>query len=126
METIYQCLSEEFQDTNFTSMNINSSHNILFHNGIEKNVITLTVTVYNDKHKITGKKIFKFIDDKYKISPVKKLEFITVENLESAYLASKNAIIQEIYENYEIKYNNVINKINKLQKFIDITNKQSQ
>lgn len=66
---------------------------------------------------MVGKKIIKFVNDKLKISPAKRLEHIPVEKLESAYLLSKDAIIKEISEDYENKYQSILDKINKLQAF---------
>ena len=66
---------------------------------------------------MVGKKIIKFVNDKLKISPTKKLEHVPVEKLESAYLLSKDAIIKEIFEDYENKYQNILDKIQKLQVF---------
>ena len=84
---------------------------------IEQNVITLTVTAYSNTHKIVGKRIFKFIDDKYKISPVKRLEHITIEDLESAYLLSREEILKEIYKDLQGRINVLTDKIDKLQQF---------
>ena len=82
METIFECLGKEFQDVEFTSMNINPSHTVTYSkNGTEENVITLTITVYNNIHKLVGKKVIKFVNDKYKITPSKKLEHITPEEV---------------------------------------------
>ena len=118
MEFIFECLGDEFQGTGCTSMNINSTHSVNYtkKNEIE-NIITLAVTAYNDVHKMVGKKIIKFVNDKLKISPAKRLEHIPVEKLESAYLLSKDAIIKEISEDYENKYQSILDKINKLQAF---------
>ena len=99
-------------------MNINSSHSVNYtKKGEIENIITLAVTAYNDVHKMVGKKIIKFVNDKLKISPAKRLEHIPVEKLESAYLLSKDAIIKEISEDYENKYQSILDKINKLQAF---------
>lgn len=118
MEFIFECLGDEFQGTGCTSMNINSSHSVNYtKKGEIENIITLAVAVYNDVHKMVGKKIIKFVNDKLKISPAKRLEHIPVEKLESAYLLSKDAIIKEISEDYENKYQSILDKINKLQAF---------
>ena len=118
MEFIFECLGNEFQGTGFTSMNINSSHSVNYtKKGEIENIITLAVTAYNDVHKMVGKKIIKFVNDKLKILPAKRLEHIPVEKLESAYLLSKDAIIKEISEDYENKYQSILDKINKLQAF---------
>ena len=99
-------------------LNINPTHSIVASkNGGEQNVITLTVTAYSNTHKIVGKRIFKFIDDKYKISPVKRLEHITIEDLESAYLLSREEILKEIYKDLQGRINVLTNKIDKLQQF---------
>lgn len=118
MEFIFECLGDEFQGTGCTSMNINSTHCVNYtKKGEIENIITLAVTAYNDVHKMVGKKIIKFVNDKLKISPAKRLEHIPVEKLESAYLLSKDAIIKEISEDYENKYQSILDKINKLQAF---------
>ncbi len=118
MEFIFECLGDEFQGTGCTSMNINSTHSVNYtKKGEIENIITLAVTAYNDVHKMVGKKIIKFVNDKLKISPAKRLEHIPVEKLESAYLLSKDAIIKEISEDYENKYQSILDKINKLQAF---------
>ena len=118
MEFIFECLGDEFQGTGCTSMNINSTHGVNYtKKGEIENIITLAVTAYNDVHKMVGKKIIKFVNDKLKISPAKRLEHIPVEKLESAYLLSKDAIIKEISEDYENKYQSILDKINKLQAF---------
>lgn len=118
MEFIFECLGDEFQGTGCTSMNINSTHSVNYtKKGEIDNIITLAVTAYNDVHKMVGKKIIKFVNDKLKISPSKRLEHIPVEKLESAYLLSKDAIIKEISEDYENKYQSILDKINKLQAF---------
>ena len=118
MEFIFECLGDEFQGTGCTSMNINSTHSVNYtKKGEIDNIITLAVTAYNDVHKMVGKKIIKFVNDKLKISPAKRLEHIPVEKLESAYLLSKDAIIKEISEDYENKYQSILDKINKLQAF---------
>ena len=68
MEFIFECLGNEFQGTGFTSMNINSSHSVNYtKKGEIENIITLAVAVYNDVHKMVGKKIIKFVNDKLKI-----------------------------------------------------------
>ena len=64
-----------------------------------------------------GKRIFKFIDDKYKISPTKRLEHITIEDLESAYLLSREEILKEIYKDLQGRINVLTDKIDKLQQF---------
>ena len=118
MEFIFECLGDEFQGSGCTSMNINSTHSVNYtKKGEIENIITLAVTAYNDVHKMVGKKIIKFVNDKLKISPAKRLEHIPVEKLESAYLLSKDAIIKEISEDYENKYQSILDKINKLQAF---------
>ena len=73
-----------------------------------------------------GKKIIKFINDKYKITPVKKLDNVSVENLESAYLLAKPDIIKEIYNDYGKKYLNISDKLEKLNAFIELSNNQEQ
>lgn len=119
METIFQCLGKEFQDVEFTSMNINPSHTVTYSkNGTEENVITLTITVYNNIHKLVGKKVIKFVNDKYKITPSKKLEHITPEDLDTAFLLSKNQILQEIYKDYITKFNSIGCKIQKLENYV--------
>ena len=118
MQAIFECLGVEFSDTGFASMNINPTHSIVASkNGGEQNVITLTVTAYSNTHKIVGKRIFKFIDDKYKISPVKRLEHITIEDLESAYLLSREEILKEIHKDLQGRINVLTDKIDKLQQF---------
>ena len=118
MDAIFQCMGKEFSDVEFSSMNINPSHSVTYSkNGTEENVITLTVTVYNQIHKLVGKKIIKFINDKYKISPTKKLDHLLPEDLDSAFMLSKDSILQEIFEDYSIKFNTIANKIQKLQKY---------
>ena len=120
MQPIFECIGAEFRDVDFTSMNINPTHSVIASkNGGEQNVITLTVTAYSNTHKIVGKRIFKFIDDKYKISPAKRLEHVSIEDLESAYLLSRDAILKEIYAELQNKINALADKINKLQLFYD-------
>ena len=53
---------------------------------------------YNSVHDQVGRKIIKFVNDKYKISPAKRLEHVTPEELDSAFLLSKNAVLDEIYK----------------------------
>ena len=111
-------MGKEFSDVEFTSMNINPSHSVTYSkNGTEENVITLTVTVYNQTHKLVGKKVIKFINDKLKISPTKKLDHLSPEELDSAFMLSKNSILQEIYEDYSNKFNAIADKIQKLEKY---------
>ena len=118
MQPIFECIGAEFRDVDFTSMNINPTHSVIASkNGGEQNVITLTVTAYSNIHKMVGKKIFKFVDDKYKISPTKRLEHVSIENLESAYLLSRDAILKEIYEDLQNKINALADKINKVHLF---------
>ena len=45
---------------------------------------------YNSVHDQVGRKIIKFVNDKYKISPAKRLEHVTPEELDSAFLLSKS------------------------------------
>ena len=67
MEALFECLGKEFGDVGFTSMNINPSHTVNYtKNGKLENIITLTITVYNSYHQNVGKKIIRFINDKYK------------------------------------------------------------
>ena len=111
-------MGKEFSDIEFTSMNINPSHSVTYSkNGTEENVITLTVTVYNQIHKLVGKKVIKFINDKFKISPTKKLDHLLPEDLDSAFMLSKDSILQEIFEDYSIKYNTIVGKIQKLESY---------
>ena len=127
MEALFECLGKEFGDVGFTSMNINPSHTVNYtKNGKLENIITLTITVYNSYHQNVGKKIIKFINDKYKITPVKKLDNVSVENLESAYLLAKPDIIKEIYNDYGKKYLNISDKLEKLNAFIELSNNQEQ
>ena len=127
MEALFECLGKEFGDVGFTSMNINPSHTVNYtKNGKLENIITLTITVYNSYHQNVGKKIIRFINDKYKITPVKKLDNVSVENLESAYLLAKPDIIKEIYNNYGKKYLNISDKLEKLNAFIELSNNQEQ
>lgn len=108
-------------------MNINPSHTVNYtKNGKLENIITLTITVYNSYHQNVGKKIIRFINDKYKITPVKKLDNVSVENLESAYLLAKPDIIKEIYNDYGKKYLNISDKLEKLNAFIELSNNQEQ
>ena len=123
MEALFECLGKEFGDVGFTSMNINPSHTVNYtKNGKLENIITLTITVYNSYHQNVGKKIIRFINDKYKITPVKKLDNVSVENLESAYLLAKPDIIKEIYNDYGKKYLNISDKLEKLNAFIELSN----
>lgn len=118
MESLFQCLGEEFKDVEFTSMNISPSHGVTYtKNGMVENIITLTVTVYSNIHKIVGKKIIKFVNDKYKITPAKKLDHITPEQLDSTFLLAKQPILEEIYQDYITKYNTIAEKLEKLQKY---------
>ena len=127
MEALFECLGKEFGDVSFTSMNINPSHTVNYtKNGKLENIITLTITVYNSYHQNVGKKIIRFINDKYKITPVKKLDNVSVENLESAYLLAKPDIIKEIYNDYGKKYLNISDKLEKLNAFIELSNNQEQ
>ena len=127
MEALFECLGKEFGDVGFTSMNINPSHTVNYtKNGKLENIITLTITVYNSYHQNVGKKIIRFINDKYKITPVKKLDNVSVENLESAYLLAKPDIIKEIYNDYSKKYLNISDKLEKLNAFIELSNNQEQ
>ena len=127
MEALFECLGKEFGDVGFTSMNINPSHTVNYtKNGKLENIITLTITVYNSYHQNVGKKIIKFINDKYKITPVKKLDNVSVENLESAYLLAKPDIIKAIYNDYGKKYLNISDKLEKLNAFIELSNNQEQ
>ena len=127
MEALFECLGKEFGDVGFTSMNINPSHTVNYtKNGKLENIITLTITVYNSYHQNVGKKIIRFINDKYKITPVKKLDNVSVENLESAYLLAKPDIIKEIYNDYGKKYLNISDKLEKLNAFIELRNNQEQ
>ena len=120
MQAIFECLGVEFSDTGFASMNINPTHSIVASkNGGEQNVITLTVTAYSNIHKMVGKKIFKFVDDKYKISPTKRLEHVSIEDLESAYLLSRDAILKEIYAELQNKINALADKINKVANYFN-------
>ena len=118
MQAIFECLGVEFSDSGFASMNINPTHSIVASkNGGEQNVITLTVTAYNQIHKLVGKKVFKFINDKFKVSPSKKLDHVLPEDLDSAFMLSKDSIVQEIFEDYSIKYNTIVGKIQKLESY---------
>lgn len=127
MDALFECLGKEFGDVGFTSMNINPSHTVNYtKNGKLENIITLTITVYNSYHQNVGKKIIRFINDKYKITPVKKLDNVSVENLESAYLLAKPDIIKEIYNDYGKKYLNISDKLEKLNAFIELSNNQEQ
>ena len=127
MEALFECLGKEFGDVGFTSMNINPSHTVNYtKNGKLENIITLTITVYDSYHQNVGKKIIRFINDKYKITPVKKLDNVSVENLESAYLLAKPDIIKEIYNDYGKKYLNIADKLEKLNAFIELSNNQEQ
>ena len=127
MEHIFNCLGKEFADVEFSSMNINPSHTVNYtKNGKLENIITLTITVYNSYHQNVGKRIIRFINDKYKITPVKKLDNVSVENLESAYLLAKPDIIKEIYNDYGKKYLNISDKLEKLNAFIELSNNQEQ
>lgn len=127
MEALFECLGKEFGDVGFTSMNINPSHTVNYtKNGKLENIITLTITVFNSYHQNVGKKIIRFINDKYKITPVKKLDNVSVENLESAYLLAKPDIIKEIYNDYGKKYLNISDKLEKLNAFIELSNNQEQ
>ena len=127
MEALFECLGKEFGDVGFTSMNINPSHTVNYtKNGKLENIITLTITVYNSYHQNVGKKIIRFINDKYKITPVKKLDNVSVENLESAYLLAKPDIIKQIYNDYGKKYLNISDKLEKLNAFIELSNNQEQ
>ena len=127
MEALFECLGKEFGDVGFTSMNINPSHTVNYtKNGKLENIITLTITVYDSYHQNVGKKIIRFINDKYKITPVKKLDNVSVENLESAYLLAKPDIIKEIYNDYGKKYLNISDKLEKLNAFIELSNNQEQ
>ena len=127
MEALFECLGKEFGEVGFTSMNINPSHTVNYtKNGKLENIITLTITVYNSYHQNVGKKIIRFINDKYKITPVKKLDNVSVENLESAYLLAKPDIIKEIYNDYGKKYLNISDKLEKLNAFIELSNNQEQ
>ena len=127
MEALFECLGKEFGDVGFTSMNINPSHTVNYtKNGKLENIITLTITDYNSYHQNVGKKIIRFINDKYKITPVKKLDNVSVENLESAYLLAKPDIIKEIYNDYGKKYLNISDKLEKLNAFIELSNNQEQ
>ena len=118
MEHIFNCLGKEFADVEFSSMNINPSHSVTYSkNGTEEHVITLTVTAYNQVHKLVGKKVFKFINDKFKVSPSKKLDHVLPEDLDSAFMLSKDSIVHEIFEDYSIKYNTIVGKIQKLESY---------
>ena len=127
MDVLFECLGKEFCDVVFTSMNINPSHTVNYtKNGNLENIITLTITVYDSFHQNVGKKIIRFINDKYKITPVKKLDNVSVENLETAYLLAKPDIIKEIYNDYVKKYVNISEKLEKLNAFIEQSQIQEQ
>ena len=75
------------------------------------------LTAYNQIHKLVGKKVFKFINDKFKVSPSKKLDHVLPEDLDSAFMLSKDSIVEEIFGDYSIKYNSIVEKIQKLQNY---------
>ena len=121
MDALFVCLGKEFSDVEFTSMNINPTHTVNYSkNGNEENIITLTITVYNSIHNQVGRKIIKFVNDKYKITPAKKLDHVIPEELDSAFLLSKNALLDEIYKDYAGKFNVINEKIQKLLNYAKV------
>ena len=121
MDALFVCLGKEFSDVEFTSMNINPTHTVNYSkNGNEENIITLTITVYNSIHNQVGRKIIKFVNDKYKITPAKKLDHVTPEELDSAFLLSKNAVLDEIYKDYREKFGKFNDKFQNLLKYAQV------
>lgn len=66
---------------------------------------------------MVGKKIFKFVNDRFKISPSRRLENISTEDLESAFALSKNAILNDIFEDYNAKYETIVDKMTRLEEY---------
>ena len=121
MDALFVCLGKEFSDVEFTFMNINPTHTVNYSkNGNEGNIITLTITVYNSIHNQVGRKIIKFVNDKYKITPAKKLDHVTPEELDSAFLLSKNALLEEIYKDYREKFGKINDKLQNLLKYTQV------
>ena len=75
---------------------------------------------YNSVHDQVGRKIIKFVNDKYKISPAKRLEHVTPEELDSAFLLSKNAVLDEIYKDYREKFGKINDKFQNLLKYAQV------
>ena len=121
MDALFECLGKEFSGVEFTSMNIKPSHSVNYtKNGTEENIITLTISVYNSVHDQVGRKIIKFVNDKYKISPAKRLDHVTPEELDSAFLLSKNALLDEIYKDYREKFGKINDKLQNLLKYAQV------
>ena len=121
MDALYVCLGKEFSDVEFTSMNINPTHTVNYSkNGNEENIITLTITVYNSIHNQVGRKIIKFVNDKYKITPAQRLDHVIPEELDSAFLLSKNALLDEIYKDYREKFGKINDKLQNLLKYAQV------
>ena len=73
METLYECLSQEFQDYPFVSINIKPSHSIKQTKKSPENIITLTVIIYDKYHNVLTKQIDEFVNDQFKVSAKKTL-----------------------------------------------------
>lgn len=121
MQDLINCLAEEFKNVEFTSMKIFPSHSVKYSkDGKEENVITLSVSVFTSTHELVGRKIFKFVNDYIYKTPSKNLNYLSCDKMNPCFLLAKNVILDEIYQEYMKKYNSIVEKIEKLQKYAQL------
>lgn len=119
MQELINCFTEEFKDIEFSSMKILPSHSVRYtKDGLVENIITLTVCVYTSTHELVGKRIFMFVNDYLHETPTKHLVYVSSDELNSCFLLAKNNIVGEIYEEYMKIYNSIVDKLKKLQKYV--------
>ena len=86
MEALYTCIAQEYKDCPFTSINIKPTYTIIK----GKNVVTLTIDIFNKYHNCLKRQIFKFINDRYHPTIKKSITEHYTRAVRSSFQNSKN------------------------------------
>ena len=113
MEALYTCIAQEFRDCPFTSVQIRPTYSVIK----GKNVVTLTIDIFNKYHNCLKRQIYKFVNDRYHPTVKNPLQNISPEQLDQAFKIAKMDLLTEIYNKDITKYNTYTNKLNELQAY---------
>ena len=118
MQAFFELMSKEFQNDKIVSMDIHPSHSQYESKKGTVNVVSLIVAGYDQYHNLIDRRILRFENDKYRVSPSKRLDHVTFEELDAAYLMSRDAILAAIFETIQRKHTNNMEKLERLNAYV--------
>jgi len=121
METFYEAMFQEFANDDVTCIKINPTYNCKTHkDGAVFQVITLTIVAYNKYHQELDKRLFKFENNHFKVSPINNPQHLEIDQLEELFQSSLPHLLEFIAQNkYQNKFVKTLDKMQLLNSYLE-------